>query len=621
MNPRITPAHKLRLAVLLSALFATTAASAVTYTYRVPAKGVARPAPEGGGGASAGAAEGFWVIRGTVSGWSTYSLTSDGFATSCPAGGIDPSGPSAMPSATPGEPFNTDSFIELGWESPAEEYGFSGPASRTWCFPANASDVGFTGPMTGLSSVPGSVSAQTQTVTPSPAGVTVQIPGVAKNLSTVISANGQTWSILVSSFYTETVNTNTGTSVWLDGRKLAVGKTSNPMLTYFGVSPSLARDGYGYTNTSGTISFAAAPAPACKPWAQPAPLGTGGALTDIQVGGSFGMIRKQDGSVWMTGWYNAGEFGICQTGSTATWTRVASGVSGIGAIGEAAYLLKPDGTAWMAGTVTSGSDGLGATSPRQAPRWTQIASDVKQIDGVNLATAYLKNDGTLWYAGNNSYGTAGQGPSSATRYNNFVQVDSNVSFFRASASNLYYVKNDKSLWTTGGSSYYRLGDSVSSCGTCSTPNKAPYKLADNVVDAFGTGTYSAYLTADGKVYAAGYDGYLQFGKGAFTNLPTFTQIADTVGSVVQITGDDTIIKLLTASGDVYASGTNNGAYGDGTTANSSVFVKVASGIKRLEGPRYAVTTADVLLATGNNSRGTFGNGTTTNATTYTPVSY
>ena len=620
MNPRSTPTHKLRLAILLAGLFATASASAVTYTYRVPAKGVVTPSAGGGGGAAVGGAEGFWVIRGTVSSWNSVSLDSDGFAASCPAGGIDPTGSSAAPSTTPGEPFNTDSFIELGWESPAEDYAFAGPASRTWCFPANQSDVGFTGSMSSMSSVGGSVSAQTQAVAPTQTGVTVRTPAVARNLSTVISANGQTWSILVSSFYTETANTNTGTSVWLDGRKFAVGKTPNPTFSYFGLSPSLTRDGYSYTNTSGTISFAA-PAPACKPWVQPAALGTGGALSDITTGGSFGMLLKQDGSVWMTGWYNAGEFGICTTGSTTTWTRVANGVSGIGAVGEAAYVLKPDGTAWMAGYVTSGSDGMGDPSSRQGPRWTQIASNVKQIDGVNLATAYLKNDGTLWYSGNNSYGTAGQGPASLSQYTSFVQVDSNVAFFRASASNLYYVKTDKSLWTTGSSSYYKLGDSTSTGGFTSTPNKLPYKLADNVADAFGTGTYSAYLTPDGKVYAAGYDGYFQFGKGAFTNLPTFTQIGETLGPIMQITGSDTTIKLLTTSGDVYASGTNGGTFGDGTTANSNVFIKVASGIKKLEGPRYAVTTGGTLLATGNNSRGTFGNGTTTNTTTYTPVSY
>lgn len=627
--------RRLFLPLMLAGLLAHAEAATPSFSYRIPiqqmgAKGGTDPSAPAEG--STGAAKGYWVLTGSISGYSKLSLMSNGYVTSCPAGGIDPTSSSAAPSAATGEPFNADSVVDLQWELPPSwPYPYAAATTRVWCIPADEADVRYIGDMTPTSIVSGNVTAINQTVTPNAPGADPLGDPAANIISTVISAKGQNWSFLVTSFWSGTYNGVTGDWPYMDGRKLAVGRNSGGTATYFGAAPLASYNGYSYQNSSGTITFNAAPRPACMPLAQPAPGGTGGAIADLSRGAGFSMMLKQDGSVWMTGYNTDGQYGICKKNLgdyPITWYRVATGMAAVGAgtADSVAFVIKQDGTVMKAGTraQSSGADGNGISSPRPDYQFYPIATNGKQVDGDASSTVLLKKDGTLWYTGGDSWGEAGQGAVGSAKYYNFVQVDSNVAFFKNTFGNLLYVKNDGSLWATGSSSYSKLGNNFYGGGFDSTPGSRPLKLADNVISMDGDLYYIAYVTADGKVYGAGNDSYSgQFGQGTRTNLPYFTQIAGYVGPVKQVVSvGRQQLRLLTTSGDIWVAGGNGGSYGDGSTTDSNVFVKVLAGqnIKFLAGAQ-AVGPDGRLWVTGNNSTGIYGDGTQVSSAYYKTVAY
>lgn len=144
----------------------------------------APPAAPATGGA------GFFVVTATSGSYTDSLITSNGFSASCPAGGIDVTGPSATPVATkPGETFNVDASIRAAWQTQPDEV-YTDAVSRTWCFPALESEalapgeMAWKGPsmdITGLQLTPDSSSSSWSAVT-------------------TFTMKGQQWSVLASYF-------------------------------------------------------------------------------------------------------------------------------------------------------------------------------------------------------------------------------------------------------------------------------------------------------------------------------------------------------------------------------------------------------------------------------------
>jgi alpha-tubulin suppressor-like RCC1 family protein len=563
-------------------------------------------------------AEGFWVITGAIT--SDKSLVSDGYAATCPAGAIDPTGASASPAPSdPSELFNADGIVELGWELPPDWVAaFSGTFTRTWCIPANPADVTMTGSLS--DSLSGSVDGVVQAVVPGGPGIDAEYSNSSSNKIATISANGVSWTMLVSTFYATTDNPNNGDNFDMVGRKIAIGKMSGALVSYFVNSPSLTLNGVSYTNTKGAIRFPAPP-PVCVPLATSAPLGTGGRIADIKSARHYSMMLKQDGSVWMTGENYDGEFGDCTYDDSATWKRVATGVTSIWAGDHNAYIVKTDGTLWMSGDAYRNQDGLG-TGGYASNKFVQIASGVTKAAGGDQWTAYLKADGTLWYAGFNTYGLVGNGTTNPVLV--FTSIDSGVVSYTASNNNIMYIKSDQSLWATGSSSYYKLGDNVATGGFDSTPGAVPKKLADGVHSVSMGNENTAYVKVDGTVYATGRSSFGQFGNGSAITYTTFQQIASGLGPfTTSWTGDH--MKLLKTDGTLLAAGYNvDGLFGNGTAnTNNFTFSAIATGVTLFSGSTrtFYVDSSGTLWAAGDNSGGYFGDGTYSNSTVFKSVAY
>ncbi|MCI8850883.1 MAG: hypothetical protein HFE82_05005, partial [Erysipelotrichaceae bacterium] len=93
------------------------------------------------------------------------------------------------------------------------------------------------------------------------------------------------------------------------------------------------------------------------------------------------------------------------------------------------------------------------------------------------------------------------------------------------------------------------------------------------------------LTTGGQLYAWGYNDYGQFGNGTISSdyveyaVPITTGISD----IVSVHCSFETTYLITASGDVYASGDNSkGQFGNGTTDSSTTFIKLPlTGVKKI----------------------------------------
>lgn len=566
---------------------------------------------------------GFWLITAHTEDYDA-SLTSGGFSPTCPDGAIDPTGPMAVtPPSLPGDMFNSDGVVDLVWGASWASPPAVTPIDRTWCIPAAESDVTVTGPIP-VQFTDGEVGDVVQLSNGTNIDVESWVWSV--NAITTVTANGVQWTMVGSTFSVMSYNPANYGSVEMHGQKLAIGQGPRPSRTYFISSPALVSDGFTYQNVQGTVQFDSVHLP-CTP-IPPAPLGTGGRIVSMGKNGHITAILKQDGSVWGTGDSYTEEFGLCEYTAVATWRILATNVQSMTVTNSNIYLVKNDGSLWIAGTIVDGIAGPNQFRNFYPDRFVQMVSSgvVYAGGGSNGAgySAYLDTDGKVWFTGSNSGAVAGTG-TQGERFRNFIAVQSAVSKLALNVQNMFTFHSDGSLWVTGDSSYYKLGiapvkhpnnyDNV-------TPGMAPLKVGDNVVDVAWNSYSTAFVKADGTVYAAGYNSCGYFGRPG-TYQQTFTRIANAVGQVVRVWLTDGRLSLLDANGTLWEAGCDVSVNGN-APIDTTTFTAVLAGVQ-LYSPGAAthyMDTAGNLFARGANAEfGMYGDGTYDEFDTWAPVAY
>ena len=136
----------------------------------------------------------------------------------------------------------------------------------------------------------------------------------------------------------------------------------------------------------------------------------------------YSVAIRQDGTLWVTGSNSGQAFGnaslsmvntFTQTGAGATYVSVATLPNGI-------LALTATGDIWASGQNPSGTFGGGSTAARSTFGLTAAGPFVKLVAGWDTAFA-LKADGTVWAAGSNYNGEAGLG-AGVGQANSFMQV-------------------------------------------------------------------------------------------------------------------------------------------------------------------------------------------------------
>ena len=386
---------------------------------------------------------------------------------------------------------------------------------------------------------------------------------------------------------------------------------------------------------------------------------------------NMGIIRK-DGSVWLAGDNSYGQFGNNTTIANKILTKF--GMDTVELTVRNQY-IKIDEALDIDVLVATGFNVFIPDAPIQSDyEWTSSNEEVATIDNNGIVTGKSLGRTTITVK-NPKTGIKGKAIINVYRNNSNAitvpQVENGLNW-------TVVLKEDGTVWTTGQNNVGQLGD-----GTTTNRNIPVQVKIDentyltNVRKISSSYAHTIALTADGEVYAWGYNGNGQLGVGDTTNRHYATKMKGVNGvgyleDIIDITAgyvesyatrkdgtiygtgynyhfhitDDQVDKttpvevtkikgavqitcgfcdlgVICSNADVWVKGHNYyGAFGNGTTANMGGLYLVGKDINeyQLEGYSGWILREDgSVWSTGLNNTGQLGVGDTNNRSNYTPV--
>ena len=245
-------------------------------------------------------------------------------------------------------------------------------------------------------------------------------------------------------------------------------------------------------------------------------------------------------------------------------------IKAIGGRGYHTLAIKSDGTVWAWGYNKSGE--LGNNDPSHANKCYPVQVQgldkpaIAVTDGYDFSVA-LMSDGTLRSWGDNNTGQLGNNGTASSDSAVTVYGLTNVIQVSCGWSHVLAVRADSTVWAWGGNATGQLGN-----GSYASSN-VPQQVAglSSIVDVSGGDGSSLALKSDGTIWKWGASdtGHTQGGPNPTDRL---TPVKDTeppgMTNVVVARARDYHNVALTADGKVWAWGFNaNGQCGDGTGNN------------------------------------------------------
>jgi len=432
--------------------------------------------------------------------------------------------------------------------------------------------------------------------------------------------------------YGYSVNEQTGALVALAGFPVASGSTFTDALVFNGGGNLLfAANGdsrnlttYNANPTTGVLTDSNTQALNTR--------GAAGRLTGIDYLPTVTPFVKDWG-------YNAfGQLGLGNTTSPQTTPQTVTGFPDVTAFGggfEHSVALRSNGTVIASGRNIEGQLGDGTNTNRSTFAQVLAAagganlSNVVAVSGGGYNTVALKSDGTVWAWGFGGFGQLGNG-TSVSSSSIPVQVGSGVVGFNGQVvavdAGFYHnlaLTADGKVWAWGYNVNGQLGD-----GTQRNRNlPQPVLVAAGGAQLSGIAQVSAgeqhstALKTDGSVVVWGHNQFGQVGNNTTASPVLFpTATAASMGVVTSISAGAFHTVALKANGTVWAWGLGgSGQIGDNNTANAleprpTSISNVVDIRTNSDYHTLARTTDGSVFVWGANSFGAIGNGTTTNST-------
>ncbi|MEU8539613.1 Ig-like domain repeat protein [Streptomyces sp. NPDC048717] len=300
-------------------------------------------------------------------------------------------------------------------------------------------------------------------------------------------------------------------------------------------------------------------------------------LTALAASGYFSMALTSDGRVLAWGENGFGQLGDGTTTDhlTPVYADIPAGTT-ITAIDTGQYFslaLTSDGRvlAWGLNAVGQLGDGTSANSSTPVevliPDGVQI-TDISAGSGTGVA---LTSDGRVLGWGDGVNGEMGNGTTGYNRTPVYASLPPGTEATDVSAGQAHVLAltSDGHALAWGYNSSGELGDGTTTQRYTPVPVDLPAGVRLTAVEV--SSYYSLALTADGRVLAWGANNFAQLGDGTTTrrSTPVYTALPAGVRITALSAGVYTELAL-TANGRVYAWGYNNwGQVGDGTSIQRS----------------------------------------------------
>nr|MDJ0720838.1 CARDB domain-containing protein [Desulfobacterales bacterium] len=316
----------------------------------------------------------------------------------------------------------------------------------------------------------------------------------------------------------------------------------------------------------------------------------GGSIIKMDCGSGHTLALKTDGSIlsWGSNYYGQVGNGANENIATPVAVNNLTGVIDVEGGDLYSLALLDNGTVWAWGYNWGGQLGTGDRTASNIPVQVSVLSGIGKISAGGAHSLAIKNDGTLWTWGSNTYGQLGNGNAGdyATTPAQLTGIPSVVDIAAGSSHSLA-VTADGTVWAWGYNSNGQLGDGSTVDST--TPFQVQ-GLADIVAIAAGSKNSFA-ISSDGSLWAWGYNSCGRLGDGTITDRYTPVQIIS-LSNVIQIASNAQHAMALKSDGTVWSWGSRSyGALGDGvsdsTCQRSPLQVKSEDG------------SDDLVLATGN----------------------
>lgn len=235
----------------------------------------------------------------------------------------------------------------------------------------------------------------------------------------------------------------------------------------------------------------------------------------------------------------------------------------------------------------------------------------QSIAGGDMHSIYLCGDRVVT-TGNNVFGELGNGSNSSTR---LVTIFPNgiVSVF-AGETFSFFLKNDGTVMACGNNADGQLGDGTNINRNIPIPitSLTDVKYISARGDVGGTVSHTLFLKNDGTVWATGANnGCFGNGQYNYSNTPVQCSISD----VISVAAGEGHSIFLKRDSTVWASGDNySGALGDGSNADSNTPIpcSITNVVKIAAGKGYSLflKSDGTVWACGSNDYGQLGDGTT-----------
>ena len=379
-------------------------------------------------------------------------------------------------------------------------------------------------------------------------------------------------------------------------------------------------------------------------------------INDFKLAAYGGVILRENGKAYITGYNGNGQLGIGNTTTQTKFTEISidtkAKIKYVTTGGNNSAVMTSDGKVYVTGYNAKGhlSNGTTTNSTKFIPLLnndnTEVTDALVMPEKIlDSDTAYypsvfsiIRKDGTVWSAGNNTYGQLGNATNVSSKYltqtgkaevelnikNEYIKIGDTTDVKVTSASMFSAFTKEKInqndwTWKSSNEDVATIDENGTVTGKTigyttitgynakkGLKGKAIINVYRNTegaitVPAVGQGYGNTItLKEDGTVWATGKNDYGQLGVGDTTNRNTSVQVKIDENTYLEnvikidVTDDSTI--ALTKTGEVYAWGKNEkGELGVG----DKTYRSYATRVKGADGNGYLENIIDVANGEGN----------------------